>query len=246
MENETFRDYLSGVLSSESSLGDILKPVVQSDKHHAEGDVFTHTRMVRSRLPMAIEFIRREASKPGSIFSNLGTSYDKMEMKILKLAAWFHDIGKATATKVDGGRITAHGHESPGHYMPQIDKLSGGLRDIYDSLPREDREVLFFVIDNHMSLQQEGGFPRKLWGSIFDGEGKIRDEIKPKLLVTFIIMDRTGRIRGEDFMPHVSTFRQKQDLSKVHADKEFTAMMDPLHKSRDKHLTRLGNIERTS
>ena len=97
-----------------------------------------------------------------------------------------------------------------------------------------------------MSLQQDGGFPRKLWGSIFDGEGKIRDEIKPKLLVTLIIMDRTGRIRGEDFMPHVSTFRQKQDLSKVHADKEFTAMMDPLHKSRDKHLTRLGNIERNS
>lgn len=236
-------------INIESTIGDLLKSVPQSNKHHAEGDVFTHTRMVRSRLPMAIDFIKKDQSvNQNSIFSYLDMNISPQEEKILKMAAWFHDIGKASATKVDldTGKITAHGHENSKHYMPQIDKLQGPLKEIYKSLSESDKDVLHFIIDNHMSLNQQTGFPKKLWTTIFDEDGKIKNEIKPKLLITFIIMDRTGRIRGEDFEPHVQSFKQKQNLSKDKAHKEFSSTFDPLNLSIDKHLQRLNNIKRNN
>ena len=87
-------------IQNEMKLSDILKPIPQSEKHHAEGDVFTHTRMVRSRLPIAIDFLKKEQQNTDSIFSNLDLNYTPQEIKLLKLSAWFHDMGKATATKI--------------------------------------------------------------------------------------------------------------------------------------------------
>lgn len=244
-EKMNFKEFMK----IESTIGDLLKSVPQNKKHHAEGDVFTHTRMVRSRLPMAINFVKNEQLKnPDSVFSNLDMNITPQEEKILKMAAWFHDIGKASATKVDldTGKITAHAHEHPKHYMPQIEKLQGPLKDIYNSLSESDKDILHFIIDNHMSLNQETGLPKKLWTIIFDDDGKIKNEIKPKLLITLMIMDRTGRIRGEDFEPHIQSFKQKQELSKNKAHKEFSATFDPLHLSVDKHLRRLQNIKNNS
>ena len=233
----------------ETKLANILKPVPQSLKHHAEGDVFTHTRMVRSRLPVAIQFIKKEKqSNPDSVFVNLDLNINPLEEKILKLAAWFHDIGKASATKIDSetGKITAHGHESSKHYLPQIERLSGYLKDIYNSLSSEQKDILHFVIDNHMSLNQETGLPRKLWPIMYDENGKLKNEIKPKLLIIFMIMDRTGRLRGEDFAPHIKTFKHKQVSSLANAEKEFLNTLSPLHLSRDKHLQKLQNIRNNS
>lgn len=235
-------------IQNEMKLSDILKPIPQSEKHHAEGDVFTHTRMVRSRLPIAIDFLKKEQQNTDSIFSNLDLNYTPQEIKLLKLSAWFHDMGKATATKIDHetGKISAIRHEHPDHYMPQINKLSGMLKSMFDSLSPEEKNVLFFVIDNHMSLNQESGLPKKLWPFIFDEDGKIKNEIKSKLLITFIIMDRTGRIKGSDFLPHIKTFKQKQQASKENANKEFKDTLIPLHLSKDKHIKRLTNIKRNS
>ena len=236
-----FRDFFV----SETKLADILKPVPQSPKHHAEGDVFTHTRMVRSRLPIAIEFVKKEQqNNPNSVFKNLDMNLSANDIKILKLAAWFHDIGKASATKVDQetGKITAHGHESAKHYLPQIERLSGNLKNIYNSLSTVEKDILHFVIDNHMSLNQETGLPRKLWSAIYDDEGNIKNDTKSKLLIIFIIMDRTGRLKAVDFEPHITTFKHKQDASIQKADKEFADTLHPLHVSKEKHLQRLQNI----
>ena len=199
--------------------------------------------MVRSRLPLAINFIQKEKLNPDSVFSNIDTNYSKDEIKILRLAAWFHDIGKASATKmnIEKNRLTAYGHEQPKHYMPQIEKLSGNLRSLYDNLSPQEKDILHFVIDNHMSLDQNTGFPKKLWPQIFDDTGKIKNEIKPKLLMTFIAMDRTGRLRGKDFEPHFTTFKHKQDASLKNVHQELSDMNKPLELSKDKHLEKLKN-----
>ena len=59
-------------------------------------------------------------------------------------------------------------------------------------------------------------------------------------------MDRTGRIKGSDFLPHIKTFKQKQQASKENANKEFKDTLIPLHLSKDKHIKRLTNIKRNS
>ena len=238
-----FKDFIN-----EASLRQILKPIPQNPKHHAEGDVFTHTRMVRSRLPLALDFVSKEKSKPDSIFSNLDMNLTPSQIRILKLAAWFHDIGKASANKIDKetGKITSHGHENSNHYLPMIDQLSGNLKEFFNALTSEEKEVLFFVIDNHMSLQVGGGFPRKLYEIIFDQDGKIKNDSKAKLLVTFIIMDRTGRIKEADFHPEIQTFKQKQQVSKQNAHKEVDDTLQHIHISKEKHLQRLDNIRKNS
>lgn len=68
--------------------------VEQSPKHHAEGDVWTHTMMV---LDAAVNF-REKVENP------LG----------LMLAAITHDFGKAVCTEVIKGEIHAYGHEIKG------------------------------------------------------------------------------------------------------------------------------------
>lgn len=232
----------------ESSLRKILKVVPQNSKHHSEGDVFTHTRMVRSRLPLALDFINKEKIKQDTIFSNVNTNLTKSEERILKLAAWFHDIGKASATQTDSetGKITAHGHESPKHYLPMLDKLSGSLKQLYEILTLEEKDILYFVIDNHMSLQVPHGFPRKIYDKIFDENGKIKNEPKAKLLIIFIIMDRTGRIKQSDFNPNVQTYQHKQEISKKNAHKELDDTLIHLNISKEKHLQRLDNIRKNN
>jgi putative nucleotidyltransferase with HDIG domain len=61
----------------------------QPPQYHGEGDVAVHTQMVV------------EACPPGSDPD-------------LVWAALLHDIGKAAVTKLDGDRITAHGHDIAG------------------------------------------------------------------------------------------------------------------------------------
>jgi len=240
---KTFNQYIK-----EASLRQILKPIPQSPKHHAEGDVFVHTRMVRSRLPLAIDFVQKEKLKPDSIFSNLDVNLNPSQIRILKLAAWFHDIGKASANKIDKdtGKITSHGHETPKHYLPMMDQLSGSLKEFFNALTPDEKDILFFVIDNHMSLQKGSGFPRKLYEIIFDQDGKIKNDNKAKLLVVFIIMDRTGRIKESDFHPEIQTFKQKQLVSKQNAHKELDDTLSHIHMSKDKHLQRLDNIRKNS
>ena len=97
-----------------------------------------------------------------------------------------------------------------------------------------------------MSLQKGSGFPRKLYEIIFDQDGKIKNDNKAKLLVVFISMDRTGRIKESDFHPEIQTFKQKQLVSKQNAHKELDDTLSHIHMSKDKHLQRLDNIRKNS
>ena len=68
--------------------------VGENPKHHAEGDVWTHTMMV---LDEAAQYRDRVANPFG-----------------LMLAAITHDFGKAVCTEVVTGEVHAYDHETKG------------------------------------------------------------------------------------------------------------------------------------
>lgn len=206
----TFREFIL----KEDSLRQILKTVPQNPEHHAEGDVFTHARMVRSRLPHLEKWFMEQGGNDSSPLSNIDFRLTESEKKILSMAAWLHDIGKATATKWDGRKkkYSSKGHETRGSYEPQIRRLTGKLKTAYESLSEFESDVLHFIIDHHMSLEHGSGFDRKIARQVLDKHGKVKNEIKPKLLVFFIMMDRTGRLRAKDHKPGMD-FEEKQAAS---------------------------------
>lgn len=76
-----------------------MEGVPQDPRHHAEGDVAVHTRMVL------------EALKGLDRFRGL----DRRSQEVLCAAALLHDVEKRSTTRVEGdGRITARGHARKG------------------------------------------------------------------------------------------------------------------------------------
>lgn len=75
-----------------------LRTCPQDARHHAEGDVWTHTRMVVDELLQDIEFQRLK--------------YD--EQYILFLSALLHDISKPPCTVIENGTISSPKHAAMG------------------------------------------------------------------------------------------------------------------------------------
>ncbi len=88
------QDLLNHELTRVAPLMATMKGVPQDPVWHAEGDVWVHTEMVRAALETIPAF-------------QILTEY---EQNALRLAAACHDIGKATTTREDEGRIRAPGH----------------------------------------------------------------------------------------------------------------------------------------
>jgi hypothetical protein len=187
----------------ESSLRDLLKDVPQNPDHHAEGDVFRHTKMVRNSLEIAKRLLEKEQGI--FPFSKINFDLSDKEEKILKISAWLHDIGKASATTVDGvhwkdapshtGKISAHQHDQSHHYEPMIDKLGSSWGAIISALTPDEIQDVYFCIDYHMSLGS-GSFSKKVSSIILDQDGNYKNERRVKLLLYIITMDWAGRISG--------------------------------------------------
>lgn len=185
----------------ENSLKDLLKPVPQNPEHHAEGDVYTHTIMVRKALETAKALLSKESNK--GPFVNINFSLDEKEEKILIMASLLHDIGKASATTINGnhwaqggtGKIQAIGHDNPEHYLPMIDKISPIAKSMLDSLSKDELDDLYFCIDNHMILRDE--LSRIFSRLLLDNNGNYKNERKVKILLHLITMDWIGRIAGD-------------------------------------------------
>ena len=78
-----------------------LRGCIQDSQHHAEGDVYVHTRMVAD-----------------SVLSNPEwQSLSESEREIVLLASILHDIGKPACTKIEGDRVTSRGHSKRGAIM---------------------------------------------------------------------------------------------------------------------------------
>lgn len=187
-------------LINESSLRDALKGVPQNPKTHPEGDVFTHASMVRRFLKKAVNLLKKEQGV--FPFSKIDFRLNKKEIKLLKLCAWLHDIGKSTATKIDGrfwkdsknnsGEVSAKGHDKPNHYEPAIEKLGVLWKKTLDNLQPDELQDIYFCIDHHMSIR-DGKLLDKTAKIIKDKDGNYKNKRRVKLLLCLMIMDQSGR-----------------------------------------------------
>lgn len=126
-----------------------LKNIDQNPKYHPEGNVWNHTMEVID-----------EAAKRKSMSSN---------PRGFMWAAFFHDIGKISTTKVRKGRITSYDHDKVGGDMIKEILISFGIlpedklyKYIY-SLVRLHMQVLHVVKDNEFAdydLILKSGFYR--------------------------------------------------------------------------------------
>jgi putative nucleotidyltransferase with HDIG domain len=109
-------DWWERIINLIPELGD-LEQVPQPPQYHAEGDVAEHTRL-------AVEACS-PADDPDLVW-----------------AALLHDVGKAFVTKLDGNRITAHGHDVVGAEMALsiLDRLQ---------MPAQRRDKIVWAVRHH-------------------------------------------------------------------------------------------------
>lgn len=105
-----------------STLGD----TPQDARYHAEGDVWTHTRMALEALVGGDEFAAATAG----------------EREVLLAAVLLHDAGKPAATRVDAGGITSRGHSARGEALLRPALWRAGV-------PFEVREHVCALVRHH-------------------------------------------------------------------------------------------------
>ena len=76
----------------------------QDHAFHAEGDVWTHTKMVVEAL----------------VVSRVYAALDREARAIVGTAALLHDIGKPSTTGDEGGKLTSRGHSARGEQLARV------------------------------------------------------------------------------------------------------------------------------
>lgn len=117
----------------------------QEPKHHAEGDVLTHTQMsMQEVFPLLKEVSNSE------------------HRKILYLATLLHDIGKPSTTSIHPkkGTIIAYGHDKAG-----VPIAKDFLRKYFPEYSFKTREQILSLIESHMKprmMMKDGTTDAKL------------------------------------------------------------------------------------
>lgn len=182
----------------------VMSGVPQDPKHHPEGDVLTHVRLVRKAIPKAIQDLQQiqtDRNNPLSdVFSEVSFRISPEEEQIVAAAAWLHDIGKPTATTIGGepwqtpgvqGKIQALGHQEPNHYGPQIQRLQQEAPAETLQLYTRHQELINWLIEHHMDLSA-GQFSRAFLDENFQN-GRIINSQRMRLLLILMWADRMGR-----------------------------------------------------
>jgi tRNA nucleotidyltransferase/poly(A) polymerase len=183
-----------------------LSGVPQDPHHHPEGDVLNHVRLVRKAIPRAIQELQQLQHDPqvGPALGDLDFNLNPQEQQIVILAAWLHDVGKASATTIGGmpwqasgadGKIQAIGHQDPEHYEPQLQKLSQVAPPETTQLYLQNKPLLDFLIQHHMDFAA-GGFSKNFLSRYF-GNGRVLNTPEMKLLLVLMWADRIGRANPE-------------------------------------------------
>lgn len=225
MKNMDFKTFLedSSYRDLASSYKSLLKGVPQDPTHHPEGDVLNHVKLVRKSVTSAISELNK--LKNGilkEILENIDFTVDEEEMRILFLSAWLHDIGKSTATTIDGtfykdfsgysGKIQAIGHEDEEHYAPQIEKLMPISPHSIRSLYSKNKELIDFIIQHHMDFVN-GKFPKRIIVDYMN-DGKFLPAKEMKLLLIIMFADKMGRTGGYNINGNINAIIESSKLSK--------------------------------
>lgn len=215
---KNFRSWLEDNKSLAIGYKDALKDIPQNLNHHKEGSVLNHVRLVRKSVQRAIQelkSLKNNNPEISFILSDIDFNLSLEEQRIVNLAAWLHDIGKATSTKMDGEnfdkkhlnwdkeeyqgkpllsiKISSPEHERSKHYAPQIEKLKKEAPIEIVNLYESNKELFDFLIDNHM--QFTNGPSKDFIKNNFEN-GKLKNEKRLKLLMVLMWADKMGRAGG--------------------------------------------------
>ena len=210
---------------------DALRDVPQNIDHHPEGSVLNHVKLVRKSVLAAAKELQKLKSEPllGDALSDLDFNLSEEEVKILNLAAWLHDVGKSTATTIDGvhyskasnpdGKVQAIGHEAPEHYGPQIEKMLSLAPESLVNFYNSHREIINFLIERHMDFAH-GGFGKKVLSSYF-ANGLIKNDPYIKMLLVLMWADKMGRGKAPELADNINKLRIASEKSRsAHAKME--------------------------
>lgn len=173
----------------------LLQDVPQDPAHHPEGNVLAHVQLVRKAIPRAISELTnlKNSVQFDNILADIDFTISPEEFKILSLAAWLHDIGKASATTIDPkGKIQSIGHQDPEHYQPQLEKLRSIAPPDVVALYMRNQELVNFLIERHMDFVQKEGFSGSFLRTYFSN-GKVKNSQEMKLLLVLMWADKMGR-----------------------------------------------------
>lgn len=221
----SFREWIAteGMRDLARAYTDALRDVPENPDHHPEGTTLKHVKLVRRAISSASEELKNLKSSPvfSDILSDIDFRLTEDDTQVLVMAAWLHDVGKATATTIGGvpfrdaevqtGKIQAIGHEKPEHYGPQIEKMLNlapeSTRRFYES----NRDLINFLVERHMDFSK-GGFPNRVISDFFVN-GKVRGDRRIKLLLLLMWADKMGRARIPDLANNINKLRLASEKS---------------------------------
>lgn len=215
---KNFQIWLEDRKSLALAYKDALKDIPQDFRYHKEGNVLTHSRLVRKSVQKAIHELndlKKNHPQVSYILSNIDFNLNLEEQRMANIAAWIHDIGKATATKMNGVefdkkhlnwekeqyqdnplssyKISSAEHETSKHYGPQIQKLKKEAPIEIVNFYESNKELFDFLIDNHMQFSRN---PSNNFIKNNFKDGKLKNEKRLKLLMVLMWADKMGKIGG--------------------------------------------------
>lgn len=219
-----FRDWVvtEDMRDLAKAYSDALRDVPENPEHHPEGTTLKHVKLVRRAISSAAEELQN--LKSGSAFSEMLSDLDfrltEDDFNVLVMAAWLHDVGKATATTVGGvpfrsatadGKIQAIGHERPEHYGPQVEKMLGLAPESTRRFYETNRELINFIIERHMDFSH-GGFPNRVISDFFE-RGRLKNDRRIRLLLVLMWADKMGRGKAPDLAKNIDKLRIASEKS---------------------------------
>jgi hypothetical protein len=164
-----------------SKLRDILRQIPQDAEFHPEGNVWTHTRAVRYALDPALKLLK-------------DFQFDETDRKLLRLAAWCHDLGKAQATILHDNRWIAPGHEKPKHLNAVLRQLGRPWEQFWRSGSIENRKAFLHLCIRHMAISDSRGIDRRILRAMKSSDP--HRSHRAKLTIVLMVMDRLGTTRA--------------------------------------------------
>ena len=164
-----------------------LKDTPQDPDWHPEGDVWTHTlQVVDEAAPLAAEL-----------------APDRPRQLAVMLGALLHDLGKATTTRFENGRIRSRGHEEAG--IPPAAALLGRW-NVHTLLGYDVRGQVLALVAQHLKP-----------GQLYDDRGRVSDgairrlaaKCEPDLLYRVARADCLGRRPGAFVPVAMEWFRER-------------------------------------